>query len=45
MFTGVIDGITSPIANTGPASTPAAAEETALVPPGGLMEWNGRDNL
>ncbi|KAJ8633965.1 hypothetical protein MRB53_027301 [Persea americana] len=36
---------TGPIVNAGPAATPAAAEETALVPPGGLIEWNGRDTI
>ena len=45
MFISVIDSITEPIANAGPARTPAAAEETALVPPGVLMEWNGQDTI
>ena len=37
--------VIGPIANAGPAATPAAAEETALVPPGGLIEWNGWDTI
>ena len=45
MFISVIDGITGPIAHVGPAAAPATAEETAPIPPGELIEWNGRDNL
>ena len=45
MFISIIDGITGPIANAGPAVTPAAAVETAPVPLGGLIEWNGRDTI
>ena len=45
LFTGVINGITSSIANAGPAATPAAAEKTITVSPGGLMEWNEQDDL
>ena len=45
MFTGVIDSITGPIANVDPTTTPAATEETALVPLGGPIEWNGRDTI
>ena len=43
VFTSIIDGITSPIANIDPATALAAVEETALIPPRGLAEWNGRD--
>ena len=43
MFTSFIDGITGSIINVGPAETPAAAEKTAPVPPGGLIEWDGRN--
>ena len=43
VFTHVIDDITRPVANAGPAKAAALAEETAPVPPKGLMEWNGRD--
>ena len=44
MFISVIDGITGPIAHPGPAAAVAAAEEAVTVPPGGLVEWNGRKN-
>ena len=44
MFISVIDGITGLIAHAGPTA-PAAAEKTVAVPPGGLIEWNGWDNL
>ena len=43
MFISVIDGITGPIARAGPVAAPAAAEETVAVPPGGLIEWDGRN--
>ena len=43
MFTSVIDGTTGPNANAGHAAAQAPAEETAPVPPGGLIEWNRRD--
>ena len=43
MFISVIDGITGSIARAGPAAAPAAAEETAAVPSGGLIEWDGRN--
>ena len=42
MFISVIDVITGPIAYAGPAA-PVAAEETVAVPPGGLIEWDGRN--
>ena len=45
VFISVIDGITGLIAHAGLAAATAAAEETIVVPPGGLIEWNGRDNL
>ena len=43
MFISVIDGITGPIACASLAAAPAAAEETVVVPPGGLIEWDGRN--
>jgi len=43
VFISVIDGITGPIAHAGPAATLVAAEETVAVPPGGLIESNGRN--
>ena len=45
MFISVIDGITSPITHAGPTAAPAAAEETVVVPPGGLIEWDGRNTI
>lgn len=41
MFISVIDGITGPIAYAGLAAT----EETAPVPPGGLIEWDGWNTI
>ena len=45
MFISIIDDITGPIATAGPAATPARAEETAKVPPGGMIEWDGRGTI
>ena len=45
MFTGVIDGITGLIANAGLTAPTEVAEETAPVPPRGLIEWNSRDTI
>ena len=45
MFISVIDGITCLIAHAGPAAAPAAAEEAVVVPPGGLIESNGRNTV
>ena len=45
MFISVIDGITGPIAHAGPAAAPTVAEETAPVPPGGLIEWDGQNTI
>ena len=38
VFTGIIDGITGPIANACLAAALAAAEEAALAPPGGQIK-------
>ena len=45
VFTDVIDDIIGPIANAGSAGPPAAAKETASLPPGGLIEWNGWNTI
>ena len=45
MFTGVIDGITCPIAYAGPDTAPTVAEEAVAVPLGGLIEWNDRNTV
>ena len=45
MFISVIDGITGPIALAGPATARTAVEEAVAVPPGGLIEWNGRNTV
>ena len=44
VFISVIDGITGSIARADPVA-PAAAEETVAVPPGGLIEWDGRNTI
>ncbi|RWR80374.1 putative F-box protein [Cinnamomum micranthum f. kanehirae] len=36
---------TNPITPAGPAAPPAAVDETAPVPPRGLIEWNRRDTI
>ena len=45
MFISVIDGITGPIALASPAAAPAVAEETVAIPPGGLIQWDGRNTI
>ena len=43
MFISVVDGITGQTTPTGHAAPAAAAEAPTAVPPGGLIEWDGRD--
>ena len=45
VFISVIDGITGPIAHADPAAALAAEEETAPVPPGGLIEWDSQNTI
>ena len=45
MFTSVIDGIIGSIAYAGPTAAPTAPEEAVAVPPGGLIEWDGRNTI